>query len=188
MRRQNRPPAPRRCRLLARAALVAAAELVLASGCSPPAPAQRPADFAVRVHYESATIPPPGHVEWDLEVAPDGRGKLEYRPDYAGRRPPVFTEQFVVPPDRLDALYARLRAADLLRYIRGGDSPVGGGLVSGTLTADGSRYEIPAADRKGGAPLRPVLEDVRGVVPADGWDRIERQRDRYALDRYGRTE
>lgn len=186
MRRRNPLLAPQSGWLPAWLAVVAAG-LMLASGCSPPAPTQRPADFAVRVHYESATIPPPGHVEWDLEVTSDGRGRLDYRPDYTGRRPPVFSEQFVVPPHQLDALYARLRAADLLRDIRGHDSPVGGSLVRGTLTADGSRYEIPAADRKGRAPLRPVLADLRGVVPADGWERIKRQRDRYALDRYGRT-
>jgi hypothetical protein len=149
------------------------------------APASRPEDFALEVRYVSGSMPPPHHIEWNLSVGADGHGRFDYRPDYQSSNPPVFTEEFAAAPSQLDALYVRLREAGVLQDIpMGSNPPVGGDQLSGTFTASGQRYDVDSFDQRGGSPLRPVLEDLRALMPAGGWERIEQQRARYAEQRY----
>jgi len=134
-----------------------------------------PDDFELSFRHAAGSVPPPFHDEWRLDAGLDGKGSLTYHPDYPSRDPPVFRESFSVPREQVAALYERVRDAG-----DGGDEGVGGDTNEATVTADGDRTEVAALEEA-------LVADIHDLAPASVWSDIERRRDEYARQRYGRA-
>ena len=171
----------------ATATAIALAALAVLAGCggggSSEAPARRPADFHATFEHVDGTTPPPFHIEWSLDVKPDGQAELVYVPGYSSPDVPRYRERLIVDPAALDKLYAKLRDAGLvggdLDAGDGADAPAGGASDSAVLRYGGRTIEIPAYTSNGSPPLSPVTEDIKALVPAETWAEMERRHDEY---------
>ena len=131
---------------------------------------------------------PPYHVEWTVEVRPDGSGKATYTPDYSGDGVPTYKATFTVSAEDMDEIYGQMRDAGLLEPIGTTDDvPVGGPVESARIYADGETFDVPAFDEEGGSPLAPVSAAVQGLVPTADWDSFEARRAAYAKKEYGKS-
>jgi hypothetical protein len=168
-------------------ALVAAVLAAAAAGCGGGEDGGMPEDFAFHYEHLDGSTAPPYHREWTIRVDAGGRGSVALVPDYGGAGVPVLRRSFEPSDDEVAALYARLDEAGLLEGGLGesDDAPVGGSLDTATITADGERIEVPAFADGGTAPLSSFAEEIRGLVPEQLWQGLERRADAYAEREYG---
>lgn len=174
-------------RLAATSCLIAAlAGLSACGGDSDEPSGARPADFAFTVVHADGTVAPPFHAEWAVEVRADGSGRATFTPDYAGEGVPTYRTRFEVSDADMDAIYTRMRDAGLLEEIKPADDPpVGGSVDSARIYADGETFDVPPFAESGDAPLAPVIDAVKDLVPEPDWRSFERRRDAYARREYG---
>ena len=137
----------------------------------------------IRLHYEwhEGSLPPPHHYEYRLEVGGD-EGRIEFSPDYPGDGRPKWVEPFVVDPDLVTRIVARLDEEGLLRSRWGresGRSPVGGSVDWLELDLDGARYTIPSWVARGNDKAREIIVEIRSLVPEPLWDELMRRRREY---------
>lgn len=139
--------------------------------------------LGIRLHYEwrEGSLPPPHHYEYRLEVSGD-EGRIELSPDYPGEGRPMWVEPFMVDPELVARIVARMDEEGLLRTGWGDESnpsPVGGSVDWLDLDLDGRRYTIPSWIARGNEKAREILVEVRSLVPEPLWDELMRRRRQY---------
>jgi len=137
----------------------------------------------IRLHYEwhEGSLPPPYHYEYRLEIRGEV-GRIEFSPDYPGEGKPRWVEPFVVDPELVARIVARLDEEGLLRTNwerERGASPVGGSVDWLELERDGERFTIPAWVARGEDVAREIIVEIRSLVPEPLWDELMRRRREY---------
>ena len=148
-----------------------------------------PEGFRFAYEWAAATVPPPGHYEYTIEVGPGERGHITFWPDYPGPDVPRWEQDF------LPSLGGRIVLANWLRVTGWLDSPppqpaeppIGGETGVLDVTAGGRRAQI----RLHWLPERDHQElhrAVRAVVPDYVWEKVEAWRQEYVQRIYGSEE
>lgn len=141
-------------------------------------------DWRLVLHRYSASVPPPNHYEYRIEISPDG-GQLVYRPGYAMEQPPTWEFDFPVSSTAVAAL-ERLQA-ELQLYERAwpesDEQTVGGALTWLVAERLGQRRNLPARLRPADSTaLAPLLEQIRQLVPEAVWAQVQQQRAQYLAE------
>lgn len=135
-----------------------------------------------RLHYEwhEGSLPPPHHYEYRLEVSGD-QGRIEFSPDYPGEGKPRWVEPFIVDPDLVARIIARLDEEGLLRtgWDDSGPSPAGDSVDWLELDLDGKRYTIPSWIARTNDKAKEIIVEIRSLVPEPLWDELMRRRRTY---------
>jgi len=145
-------------------------------------PARRPPDFRVVYEWQEGSLPPPYHYEYVVTVTADGRGQIDFFPDYSGAAVPKWTESFTVSEDRLDALYQLMIDQGLLKttWREMARPPVGGSHRSVDVTVGGRRVTV--ADyliREQQTAASRIFQASKDLVPPDLFARLQAKRDAY---------
>jgi hypothetical protein len=143
----------------------------------------------IRIEYQwrEGTVPPPHYYEYAVSVAGDGMAEIGLTPDYPQDHPPVFRAMFRVAPSAIQRVDEVLAEADETvwmplpteRAASLGDSTERLTLFGGAGVAMFSTTF--SSDDK--ARLATLREAVRGMVPADVWQRLQRRRAQYWRER-----
>lgn len=141
-------------------------------------------EFAIEYHYSDPTVPPPGHEEYTIRVDEEGRGELEYRPDYPGPDTPEWTESFEASEREREALLEAMRRAGILReeWTRV-DKGTGGPEAWMTVTVDEESVEVPSDAEASG--LETIYERITDLVPDAAWTAVRDRRRTYVEEYYG---
>ncbi len=136
-----------------------------------------PDDFALTYDWASAPYPPPHHYEYLIVIGPGDRGRITFRPDYAGEGVLEWEETFH------PALEARILLFNLLKALAVFDAPpappvepaIGGEQAILDVHASGQDIHLalsllPERERE------EVHRAVRAVVPERVWETFEARR------------
>jgi hypothetical protein len=139
-------------------------------------------DLAVEYHWREGSMPPPHHYEYDISIAPDGKGRIAFRPDYGDK--PEWVEEFAVAKADRDRLRGILNDAGVFTraWEELKDPPVGGAYSWLVATSGGKTAKLPSHPADPGR-LPEVYDAIRGLVPKATWDSLRAKRDQYARDR-----
>lgn len=149
-----------------------------APAAEPTSPA--PADMHLRYEWKEASLPPPYHYEYTLELGPGPEGRIDFWPDYPGGETPVWHERFRIDPERWRMLETRLSALGV------GTVPeapteivpvVGGRLARLELDHQGHSHAIEGGVEEG--KLAAVHSLILELVPAELWSRLRERRQAY---------
>lgn len=138
-------------------------------------------DWRLILHRHSATVPPPNHYEYRIEVRPDG-GQLIYRPGYGMEQPPSWVFDFPLDAAAVAALEGLQAELQLFEraWRESAEQTVGGALTWLVAERLGQHRNLPArlepADQ---AALAPLLEQIRQLVPESVWTQVQQRRAQY---------
>ncbi len=152
------------------------------------APPPCPSDLHVLYEWKAGTMPPPYHYEYSIEIAATGEGKVIYVPDYPSEKAPVWTEGFAVDSGALQRLCEKMAAEGLwTEQWQPPEIPLLGGSSESVVVKGNQRTvslpSLPAGRQKERA--KAIFEAIKSLVPQSLWTKLEEQRDRYRLQRYG---
>jgi hypothetical protein len=146
------------------------------------ASATRPADFTAEYYWAEATLAPPDHYEYRINVATDGTVTLHFWPDYPGPDVPEWIETVKLTPAELDALYADLYQAGLFttHWQPDDGAPPGSSFDQLTATANGVTVTMPphvVSDPVNDPDVLAVR--MNNLFPPAVWDNLHAQRNDY---------
>jgi hypothetical protein len=157
--------------------------LPMLSACGDtPLPSQMPQDFSVTYEWREGSLPPPHHYEYTVAVGPGAQGKMSLRPDYPSDAVPVWSENFTVTGDQMQALYKTVRDKNLFRdpWPKKDDGRVGGSNHWAVITSGGKQSQTPTEPHDSDqATLNEFYEQVKALVPKQTWNKLMAQREEY---------
>ena len=137
-------------------------------------------------HYQSGSMPPPHHYEYNIEIGPNATGKITFMPDYPFDNVPIWNENFTVESETLKHLIditngAGLFEADWKTYE--GDATRGS--LEWMEWADRCRQiKVPARmSPKNDDQIAQIYTAIRQIVPENIWT-ILWGRQRHYQDNY----
>jgi hypothetical protein len=74
-----------------------------------------PVELQLRYTYVAASMPPPAHDEYIIDITGDGKGCITFWPDYTSHNPPVWKESFTLSDKSLTHLLALLKSKVLAK-------------------------------------------------------------------------
>jgi hypothetical protein len=139
-------------------------------------PNKKPDDFSIEYEWRRASVPPPGHYEYRINIKPSGQGEIILTPGYAWQKVPEVSESFQVPADQLNKVYLLMIRMGLLTTKwteRPGPTIMGADSSELVVIAQGRRITV-------GGDLLPeqlvqattMYEAVDALVPKDVKERL----------------
>lgn len=154
--------------------------LVLVSSAAAAQTHSLPVDFHLRYEWKEASLPPPYHYEYTLELGPGAQGRIDFWPDYPGEHTPVWKESFTLDSERWQALFARLSELGVFAATEAPSESlplVGGRLARLEAIADGRVHVLEGGVEEG--KLAAIHAAVVDLVPEQLWRRLRERRHAY---------
>ncbi len=137
-----------------------------------------PADFELIYEWHAATVPPPHHFEYTIRVIADGRGAINYFPDYDNTS--VWTESLAVSKQALEGVYRLMTKTGVTTkaWPEAKRHPIGGSTQWLNVVANRKTVMIPAFPKDPGN-IQEVYDAVKALVPQPVWDKFSGLREEY---------
>ena len=143
---------------------------------APPVPPEAASGkWSLRYEWNAASIPPPDHYEFTIEVSASGRGEVTFYPDYSQHDPPAWREPFAADLAALDDLLAlMIRQGVFSRtWRRAEQRAVGDSQAWLKAEAAGKSVSVPAVlSPRDAKVIAPVYQAIRALVPEALWDNL----------------
>ncbi|MCK4415317.1 MAG: hypothetical protein KAY32_17420 [Candidatus Eisenbacteria sp.] len=152
------------------------------TSCPRPMPTAMPDDLHVEAVYSGATVSPPHHYSYTIElgqISPDSiRFAVDYGPYVLGET--LWIESFDATQSDLERLYTRMYDNDIFRnnWDVFEDHPVGGSSRRLTIIAHSRQFAVPWWVRDESS-VEPVYALIDSLVPAALWDSLWARRERH---------
>lgn len=146
-----------------------------------------PSDFSLCYEWHEASIPPPDHYFFFIELTTAGPGLLRFCPDYERNQPPVWQEEFQIPREQLAAIYLLLREQQFFtgfKADKGGSSGENYQLLSGSVA--GQPFSL-ASSMAGHAQVQQLYSMIRELVPEQQWQKMWQRQEQYQQEMLERS-
>jgi hypothetical protein len=139
-------------------------------------------DFSIEYKWVEGSVPPPHHSEYTVRIGPGSRGEVVYLPDYPSFDPAVRRENFDVSDDLLSELYTLMEMKEVFSrdWPEMDEHPIGGSREHLAVTANGTRYLVPAfLVPEQAEAIREVYQAIRSAVPESIWSMLKAHQKEY---------
>jgi hypothetical protein len=141
-------------------------------------PVTLPPDFEFIYEWHAGTMPPPHHFEYTIRVIADGRGAINYFPDYDNTS--VWTESLAVSKEALEKVCQLMVKTGVTTkaWPEAKRHPIGGSTQWLNVVANRKTIMIPAFPRDPGN-IQKVYDAIKALVPQPVWDKFSGLREEY---------
>ncbi len=144
-------------------------------------------DLLIEFSYAAGTMPPPHHYSYTLNIDINGRGLIEYIPDYDFDGVPVWSYSFVLADESLAAVKngveTILKITDRIKRVE--KRTVGGSLKSAVIYSEQGVIKIQS-DIESNPVVDEFYSSIKGAIPDEINERIKADRENYIKERYNK--
>jgi hypothetical protein len=150
---------------------------LMAAGCSQ-TPKTSPEDFMLYYYWNTGALAPEYYYHYEIEIDPDGNGKLTLQRGYEDIEREKETFAFTVASQDWSNFYTWLNESNILRndWKESEEILLGGSTTEVKLQVNGEKYIIPSVSvlSQNERKIYYALEEqIKLLVPTDIWEQIE---------------
>lgn len=132
-------------------------------------------DLSLAYQWNAASVPPPYHYEYVIELGPGPHGAVVFLPDYSQHDPPQWRRPFGIESAAWTRLLALLDRQGLFsrRWRRVPSRIVGDSQAWLKAARGGHEASVPSTlSKRDAEAIAPVYQAIKDLVPRGIWDEL----------------